>query len=175
MTAPISKACFEDYEVSMALPTIGLEPMDRFDYIPIALILRDTNPLHLDRVYAQERGLSDVVQQGPLNQAYLYRYFTSLLHDPWDLVATKMRFAANVFPDDILTCGGKVVAAAPLEAGGGIVTCAVWQRNQKGETILKGEAKARIPSRRQQGSYETCDSDLRREPSQRGCGRGART
>ena len=72
--------------------------MDRFDYIPIALILRDTNPLHLDRVYAQERGLHDVVQQGPLNQAYLYRYFTAWLHDPWDLVATKMRFAANVFP-----------------------------------------------------------------------------
>ena len=88
-----------------------------------------------------------MVQQGPLNQAYLYRYFTSLLHDPWDLVATKMRFAANVFPDDILTCGGEVLAVAPMEAGGGIVTCAVLQRNQKGETILKGEAKARIPSK----------------------------
>jgi len=131
----------------MSLPTIEQGPMDRFDYIPIALILRDTNPLHLDRVYAQERGLPDVVQQGPLNQAYLYRYFTALLHDPWDLVTTKMRFAANVFPDDILTCGGEVLAAAPVEAGGGIVTCAVWQRNQEGETILKGEAKARIPSR----------------------------
>jgi len=175
MTAPISKAWFEDYEVSMALPTIELGPMDRFDYIPIALILRDTNPLHLDRVYAKERGLCDVVQQGPLNQAYLYRYFTSLLHDSWDLVATKMRFAANVFPDDILICGGEVLAVAPMATGGGIVTCAVWQRNQKGETILKGEAKARIPSRCQQDSYETCDSDLRREPSQRGCGRGART
>ena len=146
--APLSKACFEDYEISMALPTIELGPMDRFDYIPIALILRDTNPLRLDRVYAQERGLHDVVQQGPLNQAYLYRYFTSLLHDPWDLVATKMRFAANVFPEDTLTCGGEVLALAPEEAGGGIATCAVWQRNQKGETILKGEAKARIPSRR---------------------------
>ena len=96
----------------MALPTIELGKMDRFDYIPIALILRDTNPLHLDRVYAQERGLPDVVQQGPLSQAYLYRYFTTLLHDPWDLV-----------------------------------TCALWQRNQRGATILKGEAKARIPSR----------------------------
>ena len=147
MTAPLNKAWFEDYEVPMALPTIELGPMDRFDYIPIALILRDTNPLHLDRVYAQERGLPDVVQQGPLNQAYLYRYFTSLLHDPWDLVATKMRFAANVFPDDILTCGGEALAVAPMEAGGGIVTCTVWQRNQKGETILKGEAKARVPSR----------------------------
>jgi acyl dehydratase len=148
MTAPLNKAWFEDYEVSMALPSVELNRMDRYDFIPIALILRDTNPLHLDRVYAQERGLPDVVQQGPLNQAYLYRYFTSLLHDPWDLVATKMRFAANVFPDDILTCGGKVLALVPEEAGGGIVTCAVWQRNQRGETILKGEAKARIPSRR---------------------------
>ena len=147
MTAPLTKAWFEDYEISMALPTIEQGPMDRFDYIPIALILRDTNPLHLDRVYAQERGLPDVVQQGPLNQAYLYRYFTTLLHDPWDLVTTKMRFVANVFPDDILTCGGEVLAVAPIEAGGGIVTCAVWQRNQKGETILKGEAMARIPSR----------------------------
>ena len=143
----MTKPFFEDYEISMPLPSVVLGPMDRYDYIPIALILRDTNPLHLDRVYAHERGLPDVVQQGPLNQAYLYRYFTSLLHDPWDLVATKMRFAANVFPDDMLSCGGEVLALTPLEAGGGIVTCAVWQRNQKGDTILKGEAKARIPSR----------------------------
>jgi len=147
MTVPMSKRFFEDYEITMPLPSVELGPMDRYDYIPIALILRDTNPLHLDRVYAHERGLPDVVQQGPLNQAYLYRYFTSLLHDPWDLVATKMRFAANVFPEDMLSCGGEVLALAPLEAGGGIVTCAVWQRNQKGDTILKGEAKARIPSR----------------------------
>jgi acyl dehydratase len=147
MTAPMTKPFFEDYEISMPLPSVELGPMDRYDYIPIALILRDTNPLHLDRVYAHERGLPDVVQQGPLNQAYLYRYFTSLLHDPWDLVATKMRFAANVFPEDMLSCGGEVLALTPLEAGGGIVTCAVWQRNQKGDTILKGEAKARIPSR----------------------------
>ncbi len=147
MTVPMTKPFFEDYEISMPLPSVELGPMERYDYIPIALILRDTNPLHLDRVYAHERGLPDVVQQGPLNQAYLYRYFTSLLHDPWDLVATKMRFAANVFPEDMLSCGGEVLALAPLEAGGGIVTCAVWQRNQKGDTILKGEAKARIPSR----------------------------
>ena len=143
----MTKTFFEDYEISMPLPSVELGLMDRYDYIPIALILRDTNPLHLDRVYAHERGLPDVVQQGPLNQAYLYRYFTSLLHDPWDLVATKMRFAANVFPEDMLSCGGEVLALAPLEAGGGIVTCAVWQRNQKGNIILKGEAKARIPSR----------------------------
>ena len=147
MIERMDKPYFEDYAVDMPLPSIEFGPMDRFDYIPIALILRDTNPLHLDRVYAQERGLHDVVQQGPLNQAYLYRYFTSLLHNPWDLVGTKMRFAANVFPEDRLSCGGEVLALEPSERGGGVITCAVWQRNQKGEVILKGEASARIPSR----------------------------
>ena len=147
MTEACSKPFFEDLEVGTPLPIVELGPMDRFDYIPIALILRDTNPLHLDRVYAQERGLSDVVQQGPLNQAYLYRYFTSWLHDPWDLVATKMRFAANVFPDDVLQCGGEIVELSEALGGGGLVSCAVWQRNQDGQIILKGEASGRVPGR----------------------------
>ncbi len=147
MTELPSKPFFEDLEVGMLLPTVKLGPMDRFDYIPIALILRDTNPLHLDRVYAQERGLPDVVQQGPLNQAYLYRYFTSWLHDPWDLVATKMRFAANVFPDDVLQCGGEILDLVAEPGGGGVASCAVWQRNQNGQTILKGEAEGRMPGR----------------------------
>ena len=56
-----------------------------------------------------------------------------------------MRFAANVFPDDILTCGGEVLAVAPMEAGGGIVT-AVWHRS-KGETT----------KRRGEGSYSSGD------------------
>ena len=144
-----NKPFFEDLAVGMPLPNVELGPMDRFDYIPIALILRDTNPLHLDRVYAQERGLEDVVQQGPLNQAYLYRYFTSWIHHPWDLMATKMRFAANVFPGDMLECGGEVFKRTGSSGNVGIVTCTVWQRNQAGETILKGEASARIPYRRE--------------------------
>ena len=142
-----NKLPFNELEVGMALPTVEIGPMDRFDYIPIALILRDTNPLHLDRVYAQERGLPDAVQQGPLNQAYLYRYFTSWLHNPWDLISTKMRFAANVFPGDILHCGGEILALSSQGGGGGVVTCALWQHNQNGQIILNGEAKGRLHDR----------------------------
>jgi acyl dehydratase len=141
------KLVFEDLRVGTALPTVELGPMNRFDYIPIALILRDTNPLHLDRVYAQERGLPDTVQQGPLNQAYLYRYFTSLLHAPWDLLSTKIRFAANVFPGDYLFCGGEIKALAPLDLQHGEVTCSIWQRNQDDELILTGEGRCRVPLR----------------------------
>ena len=52
MSIAPNKPLLEDLAVGMALPTAKFGPMDRFDYIPIALILRDTNPLHLDRVYA---------------------------------------------------------------------------------------------------------------------------
>ena len=139
------KPFFEELRLGMSLPSVEFGPMNRFDYIPIALILRDTNPLHLDRVYAQERGLPDVVQQGPLNQAYLYKYFTTWLHEPWDLVSTRIRFAANVFPEDVLHCGGEITDLDPSQEGGGIATCALWQRNQEGTTILLGEAKGRVP------------------------------
>ena len=96
MSIAPNKPLLGDLTVGMALPTAKFGPMDRFDYIPIALILRDTNPLHLDRVYAQERGLPDTVQQGPLNQAYLYQFFTDWLHQPWDLVSTDIRFSQRL-------------------------------------------------------------------------------
>jgi acyl dehydratase len=120
--------------------------MDRYKHIPIAIILRDTNPLHLDRVYAQERGMPDVVQQGPLNETFLYRFLTDWLHRPWDLRKTKIRFAANVFPDDLLTCGGTVTRKY-YENGEPRVDCQIWQQNQKSEQILVGEATFTLPER----------------------------
>jgi acyl dehydratase len=141
------KVYFEDLREGMALPTASYGPMDRYTYIPVAIILRDTNPLHLDRVYARERGLPDVVQQGPLNETFLYRFLTDWLHRPWDLRRTKIRFAANVFPDDVLTCKGTVTRTYH-ENGEPRVDCQIWQENQKGEKTLTGEATFTLPPRK---------------------------
>ena len=130
----------------MPLPQATYGPMDRLSYIPVAIILRDTNPLHLDRVYAQERELPDVVQQGPLNETFLYRFLTDWLHHPWDLRKTKLRFAANVFPGDRLTCGG-VVKRTYHANDEPRVDCEIWQQNQKGEKILTGETTFTLPQR----------------------------
>jgi acyl dehydratase len=137
---------FEEIQEGMAIPSATYGPMDRYKHIPIAIILRDTNPLHLDRVYAQERGMPDVVQQGPLNETFLYRFLTDWLHRPWDLRKTKIRFAANVFPDDLLTCGGTVTRKY-YENGEPRVDCQIWQQNQKSERILVGEATFTLPGR----------------------------
>ena len=77
MNQESQKPYFNELHVGMELPAAEFGPMDRLDYIPIAIILRDANPLHLDRVYARERGLPDTVQQGPLNQSYLYRFLNA--------------------------------------------------------------------------------------------------
>lgn len=140
-----TKMYFEELQEGMAIPSATYGPMDRYKHIPIAIILRDTNPLHLDRVYAQERGMPDVVQQGPLNETFLYRFLTDWLHRPWDLRKTKIRFAANVFPDDLLTCGGTVTRKY-YENGEPRVDCQIWQQNQKSERILVGEATFTLPN-----------------------------
>ena len=140
------KIFFDEAYEGMPLPQATYGPMDRLSHIPVAIILRDTNPLHLDRVYAQERGLPDVVQQGPLNETFLYRFLTDWLHHPWDLRKTKLRFAANVFPGDRLTCGG-VVKRTYHANDEPRVDCEIWQQNQKGEKILTGEATFTLPKR----------------------------
>ena len=141
------KLFFEDVTEGMDIPSVTYGPMDRYAYIPIAFILRDTNPLHLDRVYAQERDLPDVVQQGPLNETFLYRFVTDWLHKPWDLRRTKVRFAGNAFPDDMLICRGTITRTYRSDAGEPRVDCQIWQENQNGERILSGEASFTLPER----------------------------
>jgi acyl dehydratase len=141
-----AKAYFQDIQQGFEIPAASYGPMDRNAYITVAIILRDTNPLHLDRVYARERGLPDVVQQGPLNETYIYRFLTDWLHRPWDLKRLKVRFVANVFPGDTLTCGGKVLRTW-REEGEPRVDCEIWQANQKAEKTLTGHATFMLPER----------------------------
>ncbi|MBI3799179.1 MAG: hypothetical protein HY268_19730, partial [Deltaproteobacteria bacterium] len=64
-----------------------------------------------------------------------------------DLRKTKIRFAANVFPEDLLTCRGTVTRKYH-ENGEPRLDCQIWQENQKGEKILIGEATFTLPERR---------------------------
>jgi acyl dehydratase len=140
------KAYFGDLYEGMAIPPATFGPMDRNDYIKIAILLRDPNPIHLDRVYAQERHLPDVIQQGPLNEAYLYKFLTDWLHRPWDLRKTRVRFLGNVFPGDVLACKGTITRICRKD-GEPLVECEIWQENQKGERILSGEATFTLPEK----------------------------
>jgi acyl dehydratase len=83
---------------------------DRVDMVRMALLLRDPNPLHLDRVYAQERGFADSVQQGPIHAGWATEAVASWLPTGWRLDRLRIRFLDNVFPGDVVETTGVVAA-----------------------------------------------------------------
>lgn len=114
-------------------------PSDRLKYIQMAILLKDPNPIHLDRVYARERGYPDVIQQGPLNAAHVYRTMAQWLPHPWALQRLHLRFVSSVFPGDVLTTSGRVTAVQE-----GVIEFSVQQVNQRGETTITGWGTARV-------------------------------
>ena len=76
----------------------------------------------------------------------MYRFLTDWLHRPWDLRKTTLRFAVNVFPGDLLTCGGVVTRTSRVDDEPHVARD-VRQRDQNGETILNDDAVFTPPER----------------------------
>lgn len=94
---------------SFELPGLTVGPIDRLSLVRMALFLHDANPAHLDRGYAKESGLKDVIQQGPLNVAYLIQMLVEWAGPDARLVDTSIRFRANAHPGETLESRGKVL------------------------------------------------------------------
>lgn len=89
--------------------------------VPIAGILRDPNPIHLDPAAVAAIGLGDrVINQGPANLAYVVNMLAAAL--PGHRLETlDSRFLANVRDGDTIEAGGTVTACDD-----DTVTCNVW-------------------------------------------------
>ncbi|MFA4911289.1 MAG: MaoC/PaaZ C-terminal domain-containing protein [Desulfobacteria bacterium] len=139
-----SKPFFDEVEIGTEIPPLAIGPVDRNKIIQMAILLKDPNPIHLDRVYAKERNLPDIIQQGPFNMASLYRVLTEWLHSPSDINKIHMRLANNVFPGDRLTNRGMVKQKYVKDEQNYIV-CEIWQENQNGVKTITGEATVIFP------------------------------
>jgi acyl dehydratase len=125
--------------VGQALPelevSVGAEPMK-----PMALLLRDPNPIHLDPAVVAGLGLGDrVINQGPLNTAYLWEMLSRWLGDSARVRTLRVRFTSNAYAGDRVRAGGHVASIA-----GGLATCAVWLRTDEGRDVLTGTAFVRL-------------------------------
>ncbi|KAF0118293.1 MAG: MaoC domain-containing protein dehydratase [bacterium] len=140
------KPFFDEVEIGSEVPPLVVGPVDRNKIIQMAILLKDPNPIHLDRVYAKERGLPDVIQQGPFNMASLYRVLTEWLHSPSDIKKIHMRLANNVFPGDRLTNRG-LVKQKYVKDEQNYIVCEIWQENHNGVKTITGEATAVLPIR----------------------------
>jgi acyl dehydratase len=103
----------------------------------MTLLLRDPNPLHLDRIYAQERGFADSVQQGPIHAGWATEAVLSWLPIGWRLERLQIRFLDNVFPGDVLVTTGVVASSRE-----GVIEIEFGQVKTGGERTLTGRALA---------------------------------
>jgi 3-hydroxybutyryl-CoA dehydratase len=107
---------------------------------------RDYNPIHIDEEFARKTPAGGTIAHGMLVLAYVSEMMTVAFGKDW-LTGGQLnvRFKAPAHPGDILSIGGNVKRVQD-ENGQILITCDILCANQKGDTVITGEANVRIKS-----------------------------
>ncbi len=104
----------------------------------------DFNPIHIDEAFAAKTPFGGTIAHGMLNLAHVSEMMTSAFGQNW-LSGGKLRakFKEPARPGDTLTINGRIDC---IEQKDGIsyANCNFECRNQKGETIVAGEAVVKV-------------------------------
>ena len=118
---------------------VVVENIQRTHIVKYAGASGDFNPLHHDDAIAQNMaGYPSVFAHGMLSMGLTGRMLTDWL-GATSLKEYGVRFTKQVWPGDTLTAKGEVT-----KVEGGLATIRVVAVNQKGESVVEGEAVAAI-------------------------------
>ena len=106
----------------------------------------DFNPIHVDESFAAQTPFGGTIAHGMLNLAYISEMMTSAFGRSW-VSGGKLRakFKESVRPGDTLTITGKI-DCIEQESDVSYANCSFECRNQRGETIVAGEAIVKLSS-----------------------------
>ena len=94
---------------SQDVPARDFGPVSTEAMKTMAAILQDPNPIHWDVEVVKALGMGDrVVNQGPINMAFLVNTITSWTGDPGALRSLTIRYQANVHAGDTVRCEASV-------------------------------------------------------------------
>ncbi|WP_216693506.1 MaoC/PaaZ C-terminal domain-containing protein [Dietzia psychralcaliphila] len=103
----------------------------------------DLNPMHYDDTLARAAGNPSVFSQGMHQSALLATFATDWL-GAHNIRRFGVRFREQVWPNDVLTCTGKVTAVEPAQEGHQLVTVDLMCTRQTGGIAISGTAEFRI-------------------------------
>ena len=107
---------------------------------------QDFNPIHIDEDFARKTPLGGTIAHGMLILAYISQMMAAAFGRGW-LAGGKLsvRFKAPARPGDTITVSGKI---RKLQKNGEqtLIICDVLCRNQKGESVITGEARVEVDS-----------------------------
>ena len=106
----------------------------------------DFNPIHVDESFAAKTPFGGTIAHGMLNLAYVSEMMTSAFGRSW-VSGGKLRakFKESARPGDTLTITGKI-DCIEQKSDVSYANCSFECRNQRGETIVAGEATVRLSS-----------------------------
>lgn len=124
--------------------TVVIQNVARTHIVKYAGASGDFNPIHHDDTFAKGAGgYPSVFAHGMLSMGLTGRMLTDWL-GATSLKKYGVRFVRQVWPGDTLTAKGEVTAVADAGGGKQTVTVKVETVNQKGESVVSGEAVAVI-------------------------------
>ncbi len=107
---------------------------------------RDFNPIHIDEDFAKKTPLGGTIAHGMLILAYVSQMMTAAFGRSW-LTGGKLsvRFKTPARPGDTIAVSGRI-SKIEKDKGKTLIHCGVLCSNQKGESIITGEAKVEVKS-----------------------------
>ena len=126
-------------EVGAELPTRRIDNVSPETMKAWAPILRDPNPIHLDRDAVRAKGLGDrLINQGPINLGYCM----DMLHAAFaggTIEEITNRFVDNVYEGDGLTASGEITEVVDRPQGRA-VRCDFRLRADERDLVITGSA-----------------------------------
>ena len=122
-----------------------VEDLRRTQIVMYAGASGDYNPIHTDEVFATKvAGYPTVFAHGMLTMGMTGKMLTNYVGDG-RLTYYGVRFVRQVWPGDSLTATATVTAVRE-EGGQHLVDLDITTTNEHGETVLSGQATARVDS-----------------------------
>ena len=142
MAAP-KRLFLESLRIGDELPTLVKPGIDRVQIARFAGACDDFNPMHIDEVQAKAAGMPSVFAHSLLPMSFMAQFLGDWLKGG-RLTRLAVRFVKLVWPGDVLSCKGRVLARRRDDQGRYYVDVDLWAENQKGELVLKGHAVGQI-------------------------------
>ncbi len=122
-------------ECGMSFPQIDLPPVSRMDFVYYAGASRDFNTIHIIDSEAQKVGYPTVLAQGMLTAALQAKVAERWIGDSYRLADYSLRITGPVFPGDVLSFNGTVIA---VDETADTAKAEFKVDNQRGQTVLTG-------------------------------------
>ena len=136
---------YEDVEVGSEIPSL-VKRTTRRQLVQWAGASGDFYEIHYNKDFALASGLPDVILHGRLKAAYLGQMLTDWIGLEGALKKYNVRYRGMDFPDQDLTCKGKVTKKYAQD-NEYLVELDIWTENPKSEKTITGSAVVSLPSR----------------------------